>query len=525
MRIDLGLPRETACPLAELSATTEASLPGRDSGSRMQFISWNFAAFLPVVFLLHYAGRRIGWQVGVLTLASFVFYGWKDPWLLPLLLVSTLVNGVAAQIILTPQQSDIRRRQAVVGALTFNLSALGFFKYGPLLGPWIFPGITSEEFGKAIPLPIGISFYTFQGISLVCESWWARKRGLPGLAVPAKGPVSAEHTVELGWFHAKVWFFKAFFPQLIAGPIVKAQEFLYQIGPKSFAQIDWDGVVRKLVLGFFLKMVVADNLKEATSMLNSESLRSPGFHEVPWSTLLLLLYGFSFQIYADFAGYSYIAQGLAKLFGYTLPDNFHHPYLASSLTDFWRRWHLSLSSWLREYLYIPLGGNRRGEGRTYFNLFLVMFLGGLWHGAAWSYALWGTVHGAGLALERWTGLGRTPPDATRWNWIRIARVLLTFHVVSALWLLFQLHEFADVLAFGRALFSAPNGISPQIAFVLLLFSLPVLAQHIWSAMRSGRATTTRTTVGHWPETFAYATLLALVLVNAGGPGKFFYFQF
>jgi len=482
----------------------------------MLFNSWTFAVFLPVVFLLHYAGRRVGWQVGILTLASFVFYGWKNPALLPLLLVSTLINGVAAQIILTRSNPDARRRAALWAALAFNLGALGFFKYAPLLGPILLPGTTTAELKEKIPLPIGISFYTFQGISLVCEAWWARDRGIPGLPVPPKN----SRVSLIAWFHAKVWFFKAFFPQLIAGPIVKAQEFLHQIGPKSASRIDWNGAVRKLALGFFLKMVVADNLKEGTS-----ALAYPNFAQLPWPNLLLLLYGYSCQLYADFAGYSYIAQGLAKLFGYTLPDNFHHPYLAASLTEFWRRWHLSLSSWLRQYLYIPLGGNRHGEGRTYFNLFLVMFLGGLWHGAAWSYAIWGTAHGLGLALERWTGLGRAVAENPRWTFSHWIRVVVTFHVVSALWLLFQLRDFHDVVRFMQALFTAPFGWERQLSYVLVLFSIPVFLQHGWSAWSQRPAAPKLFRNDGRFEVLAYALMLALIVVNSGGPGEFIYFQF
>jgi alginate O-acetyltransferase complex protein AlgI len=362
-----------------------------------------------------------------------------------------------------------------------------------------------------VPLPIGISFYTFQGISLVVESWHAGTKGFPGL-MPPRGPK------EVGWFHARVWFFKAFFPQLIAGPIVKAADFFHQIGPKRWADVDWSGALRKLVLGFFLKMVVADNLKEATSLLSW-----PQFAEVPRGSLLLLLYGFSFRIFADFAGYSLIAQGLARLFGYELPLNFLHPYLAPSLTDFWRRWHLSLSGWLREYLYIPLGGNRRGEARTYVNLFLVMFLGGLWHGAAWSYAAWGVAHGVGLAIERWTGAGRGDPAS--WpRWRRFAGWLVTFHVVSLLWLLFQLPDIRHAWAFVRCLATNGGGILPQSAFVIGLFGLPVVLHHAWGATESWRE--------RWPgpwrlrvEALAYGIMLFLLLVNSGSSGDFIYFQF
>ena len=482
----------------------------------MLFNSWSFAVFLPVVFLLHYAGRRVVWQVGVLTLASFAFYGWDNPRLLPLLLLSTLVNGIAAQILLTPENSESRRRWTFRAALCFNLGALGFFKCAPLFGPMLISGLTKAQVEKAIPLPIGISFYTFQGISLVCEAWWSRGRGIPGLAAPRpEGGVKA-----VGWFHAKIWFFKAFFPQLISGPIVKAQEFLYQIEAKSLRAIDWDYVVRKLTLGFFLKMVVADNLLEGTS-----ALKYPTFNQLTGPSLLLMLYGFSCQLYADFAGYSYIAQGLAKIFGYTLPDNFHHPYLSSSLTEFWRRWHLSLSSWLREYLYLPLGGNRCGAGRTYLNLFLVMFLGGLWHGGAWSYAAWGTAHGVGLALERWTGWGRARSEGVPWTLGRVLRVVLTFHLVSVLWLLFKFDEFSHVIAFGRALVFASWGWDRQFSFLVVLFSLPVMAQHLWSVVCRPAAVPGRFRAGGWLECVGYAVMLVLIVVNSGSPGKFVYFQF
>ena len=476
----------------------------------MLFNSWTFAVFLPLVLLLHHAWRRAWWQVGVLTIASLVFYGWHTPWLVPLLAASTGLNAWAAQALMDSRTSPGARRVVFAGALAFNLGALAFFKYaGLIIGT--FWNAASSSWVASIPLPVGISFYTFQGISLVVESWRAGPAGFPGLE-PPRGPREA------AWFHARVWFFKAFFPQLIAGPIVKAGEFFHQIGPKRLWDVDWGGALRKLVLGFFLKMVVADNLKEATA-----ALAWPGFMELPRGSLLLLLYGFSFRIFADFAGYSLIAQGLARLFGYELPLNFLHPYLAPSLTDFWRRWHLSLSSWLREYLYIPLGGNRHGEARTYVNLFLVMFLGGLWHGAAWSYAAWGTAHGVGLALERWTGVGRGDPG--RWPlWRRALGWVVTFHGVSLLWLLFQLPDIRHAWGFVRCLATNGDGVLPQSAFVIGLFGLPVALHHAWGGLaswRAGWAPAWRARV----EALAYGTMLFLVLVNSGSGGDFIYFQF
>jgi alginate O-acetyltransferase complex protein AlgI len=488
----------------------------------MLFNSWSFVIFLPLVLALHYAGRRAGWQVGVLTLASFAFYGWgvdghgHPHWkLVPLLALSTLLNGFAAQELLSPRSSLRRRRWVLALALGFNLGALAFFKYAALLGRLCLPASLWQAWGPRldhIPLPIGISFYTFQGVSLVMESWWAGAAGLAGLPAPSTWP-------ERRWFHAKVWFFKAFFPQLVAGPIVKAGEFLHQIGAKRFADIDWNGAVKKLVLGFFLKMVVADNLKDATA-----GLHFPEFTELPRLNLLALLYGFSFQILADFGGYSLIAQGLAKLFGYELPINFDFPYLSRSVTEFWRRWHISLSSWLRQYLYIPLGGNRRGELRTYINLFLVMFLGGLWHGAAWSYAVWGTAHGLLLAGERVLFRRSRAPERPGWTLPGVLRALIVFSVVSALWLLFKLPHFGEVIAYARCLATNPGGVQWQSLYVIGLFSLPVVAWHLWAALSDVRA--------RWNlarhrrlETVFYGLMLWLIFVNSGSAGEFIYFQF
>ena len=265
-------------------------------------------------------------------------------------------------------------------------------------------------------------------------------------------------------------------------------------------------------------MVVADNLREATA-----SLHYPELTFLPRINLLALLYAFSFQILADFAGYSLIAQGLAKLFGYELPINFNFPYLSRSLTEFWRRWHISLSTWLREYLYFPLGGNRKGELRTYVNLFLVMFLGGLWHGAAWCFALWGTAHGIGLAIERWFGR-KDRPGSDGWNWKGVFQAIVVFHVVSFLWLLFKFPDIGQVRAFLRELVVHSGKPQPQALYVIAVFSLPVILWHGWALLARQRAT--------WPQqirdridTGAAAFLAFLTLVNAGASGEFIYFQF
>lgn len=496
----------------------------------MHFTSWTFAVFLPLVLLLHYAGRSAVWQVGLLTVASFVFYGWNAPWLTVLLAASTTINAEAARRMLNPSITQGRRRALLTGALLFNLGALATFKYGKLVGPLILPASLWERWGpgiQEIPLPIGISFYTFQGISLVVDVYRAGPGGFQGL--------TATHGFrELLAFHGRVWFFKAFFPQLIAGPIVKAGEFLYQIGAKRLGDVDWSGALRRLIAGFFFKMVVADNLMEATS-----SLRYPLFITLPKVSLVALLYGYSFAIFADFCGYSLIAMGLAKLFGYELPPNFNYPYLSRSITEFWRRWHLSLSSWLREYLYIPLGGNRHGEARTYLNLFLVMFLGGLWHGVAWSFAVWGTAHGLLLALERFVGRRPKARTATAtptgahaaepaWTPLAVLQVLLTFTCVSGLWLLFKLTDFHHVLIYLRCLVQNPMGAQPQTLYAIGLFSIPVVAHHLWGALPQARQQCLdRIGPTGWARltALAYAAMLLAIAINNGAPGDFVYFQF
>ena len=291
--------------------------------------------------------------------------------------------------------------------------------------------------------------------------------------------------------------------------------------------------MKKLVLGFFLKMVVADNLKEATSLLSW-----PQFTELPRGSLWLLLYGFSFRIFADFAGYSLIAQGLARLFGYELPLNFLHPYLAPSLTDFWRRWHLSLSSWLREYLYIPLGGNRLGEGRTYVNLFLVMFLGGLWHGAAWHFVAWGALNGVVLALRPsriQTKSGNAEADRiapeqlanretrskglfTRDRAFHMLRMLLTFLMVCVGWTLFRAANCADAVNILAKI--ARHSIDPGFSFDCLVaamgarnregFAVAVAGVFLLEGVFRRHPHPLTALMGKWPRPFRWAAYTALI---------------
>ncbi len=490
----------------------------------MLFTSPVFVFFVFSVAILYYFApnslrhRKI-FQPLFLTLASMVFYGWHTPVLVILLAASLLVNGLASRYLLNPRTEAGMRRPVLILAVAANLGALAFFKYASLLVDTFLPsgwvsGMT--PFLCEIPLPVGISFYTLQGISLLIDSYKRPREGMEGLLNEIEG-----HPLRL---YGKISFYISFFPRLMAGPISKAHEFVNQIGPKGIRDIDWNDAQRKLITGFFLKMVVADNLKEVTDVIGQ-----PASLELSSVTLLALLYGYSFQIFADFAGYSLIAMGLGQLFGYRLPVNFEFPYLSESLTEFWRRWHISLTSWLREYLYIPLGGNRKGALRTYFNIFVVMFLCGLWHGAAWGFAIWGTLHGVFLAAERLfrNRFSPVPKDKPRMMG-RLLRIFMTFNIVTFLWLPFRLGDFHQEIQYLRIIAMGTFDIKPQMIFVLLFFSIPVVLYHIWGATAEVRGNI-RDRAGSqlYPlaENGILGLMLFMILVNFGAPSAFIYFQF
>lgn len=442
----------------------------------MLFNSTTFLIFFALTFGIYYLPQCRNYQVAILIVASFIFYAWSSPALLILLLISILLNSFTSFLVAGATKREKRLFWALTG-VAINLTILGLFKYGALLTHAV-----TDNFSQArpeeglialllhLPLPVGISFYTFEGISLVVDV----------LRQKEKDPFNREKSYvdsSLTQHILNTSFFVAFFPHLIAGPILKANTFYPQIGQKYLKDIPWDTVFRSLVVGYFLKMVVADNLKDYTFWISYPYYQ--GYGPV---TNLVLLFGYSMQIFADFAGYSLIAIGLAAALGYTLPDNFNFPYISRSLSEFWRRWHISLSTWLRDYLYFPLGGNRKGKVRTYFNLMTVMALGGLWHGAAWSYAVWGIYHGVGLAAERFFGQAEKSNDKMEsaqplwqqflWDALKVFGV---FSFVTLGWLLFKLPRFEEAVDFLATLIRNV-GVKPGFSHIVsvLIFSLPVV---------------------------------------------------
>ncbi|MCS7188669.1 MAG: MBOAT family O-acyltransferase [Bacteroidia bacterium] len=304
-------------------------------------------------------------------------------------------------------------RVTLAGAVVLPLFLLGYYKYtGFLLQNWAWMTGYSFE-APDIILPAGISFYTFQMISYAVDV----KRG----HIP----------VGSFWDYA---LYIAYFPQLVAGPIVRAGHFLPQLQALRL-EAEWIGRGFWLVLqGLVKKVVFADYIAQYNDLIFSNPKGYSGFEN------LMAIYGYGLQIFLDFSGYSDVAIGIGRMMGFDLGVNFSKPYLATNISEFWRRWHISLSSWLRDYLYIPLGGNRKGEGRTYVNLLLTMLIGGLWHGASWRFVVWGGVHGVALAVHRWL-FGKDTSSFSLPLWRRIVGWFLTFHLVLGLWVFFRAPSF------------------------------------------------------------------------------------
>ncbi|MBL7498585.1 MBOAT family protein [Frankia sp. CNm7] len=342
----------------------------------MVFPTIEFAAFFLAVMAVSWwlMPRPRLWKPFMLA-ASYVFYGYTDPRFVLLLVASTLVNQAAACAI-----ARRRDRRILIIAIVADLGLLGWFKYYGFFALSVDRMLDDIGLGAPLPLlqvalPVGISFFTFQALSYVIDVWRGDTR-------PAK-------LIDFA-------VYEAFFPHLVAGPIVRAREFIPQLAsPRDRSAVPATRAVFLICGGLVKKVVLADLLARR---LVDPVFDSPGQHSSV--EVLVAIYAYAVQIYCDFSAYSDIAIGVALLLGFRFPDNFDRPYAATSLREFWRRWHLTLSRWLRDYVYIPLGGARRGPRRTQLNLMITMVLGGLWHGAAWTFVCWGAVHGAGLAAER-----------------------------------------------------------------------------------------------------------------------------
>jgi alginate O-acetyltransferase complex protein AlgI len=470
----------------------------------MLFNSLIFPPFLAVVLGLYAVLRHRGQNV-MLLLASYFFYACWDWRFLGLLLISTTTDWTLANLI--SRQRNHRIAKWYVGAsVTINLVFLGFFKYfnffvdslSALMGTF---GLGGIDLHLRVILPVGISFYTFQSISYIVDVY-------RGDVEPAKNPIDFA-------------LFVAFFPHMVAGPIMHSRDLLPQMQhPRHTTAARIREGAWLMLWGFFKKLVIADNLAILVNhVFASDSPASA-------ATVLIAVYAFAYQIYCDFSGYTDIARGVAKLMGFELMLNFNQPYLALNPPDFWRRWHISFSTWLRDYLYISLGGNRRGPILTYRNLMLTMILGGLWHGAAANFVLWGFYHGALLVVHR-----LVTEEWKLWRWdgplARLTSRILMFHAVCYGWLLFRATSLTQIRSFTRALFAGPwidSGVPALLSLLLPLAAMLWLVE-AWVKNADDPTSSPGWALGLGPAVCTLLIVILLVLAPPGGGQSFIYFQF
>ncbi len=462
----------------------------------MLFTELRFVVFFVLVLGVHWALRGRGARKTWLLLASYVFYGAWDWRFLSLIALSTLVDYVCGlRMGAMPAGRSPRRWLAL--SLSVNLGLLGVFKYydffiesAVAFTAWLGLPLQADVLG--IVLPVGISFYTFQTLSYSIDV--ARKR--------------VQAVTDLRDFA----LFVAFFPQLVAGPILRASEFLPQLrASRRWAAVDVRACLTLFLVGYVKKAVLADQV----AMVVDPIFADPGLASVADLWLGASLY--AIQIYGDFSGYSDMAIATGGLLGYRVPINFNHPYVADSVRAFWRRWHISLSTWFRDYLYIPLGGNRGTGMRTALNLLLVFLLCGLWHGAAWTFVAWGAFHGVFLMLER-TGFTTRLP--------RLVRHGYTLLVVLVAWVLFRCTDLAGAVTFLAGMLGLGPGGTAASAVSSAWWLVPAVFAALHVAFDRRDAAERLHRVGPWSFALGYGVAVALVLPWAASGGKpFIYFQF
>lgn len=473
----------------------------------MLFISATFVIFTAAVFIFYYIPCLRKYQIHILIIASLLFYGYNNPYNIIILIISILINSIISYEI------HIHKRYALlltVAGIITNILILSFFKYNAFITHALSVNASIPEkmmhYIISLSLPLGISYFTFQAISLLIDSYRQTTN-------------MTKENIKIGGFidHAiNSALFLSFFPKQSSGPIITANRFFPQLSEKFFQSIDWRSTFKLLIAGLFFKLVIADNLKDYTFWM-----RYPEFTALSSIDLIILMHAYAFQFFADFAGYSLIAIGIGHLFGYSLPMNFNYPYIATSCSDFWSRWHISLSSWLRDYLYIPLGGNRKGAVRTGVNLLLVMVIAGVWHGATLNFLLWGLWHGIGLVAGTVLKFIFGPPNGN--SMIRnIVKIILIFHFVSIGWLFFKLPEASHVYAYlasiANNLFIKPN---MKNMIPIFIYSSPVIIHHIFYFVKNSDKLKFFSKYDY----IFYGLLLFFILLNKGDENAFIYFQF
>lgn len=488
----------------------------------MLFNSADYLWFLPTVLALYFlSGRLWGFRAQnvVLLIAAYVFYGWWDWRFLALLFLSTL-NDYLVGIGLDTLQKQAHRRLLLALSISVNLGVLGFFKYynffiDSLIDAFAGLGVTLHAPTLKVILPVGVSFYTFQALTYTISVY---RRVIP----------ATRETIE---FFAYV----SFFPQLVAGPIERAGHLLPQfLKPRHPTAEGFASGLKQILWGLFCKLVVADNCAVVVNAIFNHHGGLPG------SVVFVGSVFFAFQIYADFSGYSHIALGTARLLGFELMQNFATPYFSQTIPEFWRRWHISLSTWFRDYVYIPLGGNRVSKARQALNLLITFTISGLWHGANWTFVVWGFLNGLYSIPRVLIGDPLGPAAASRVALIRVPtiafRMALTFTLIVIAWVFFRAANVATAWSMLRELFSASLFSNPATELRALGVLSPVGYGGIAIALLLGMEWLSRgklyalefddkkPALLRWP---AYASVFALILVlrYTGAALDFIYFQF
>ena len=461
--------------------------------------------FLPLSLGLYYLMPGRGRNM-LLTLLSYLFYGWSNPLFTLLMFFSTVVDYICGRVIgcSNPATDVSKRKTALFISIATNLSLLGVFKYSNfaienynlLLSAAGIEGM-GIELGFRFILPLGISFYTFQSMSYTIDVY--------------RGEASFQKNfVDFACY-------VSMFPQLVAGPIIRFQEVANQLAVRSHTVEKFSRGVALFCLGMAKKVLLANGCgKIADVTFAAETIH--------WLDAWYGAMAYSFQIYFDFSGYSDMAIGLGLMFGFVFPKNFSSPYKSTSITEFWRRWHISLSTWLREYLYFPLGGNRKGQIRTAANLLLVMFLGGLWHGASWNFVIWGLLHGFLLGFQR--SMGR---KSLYFRLHRPFRIALTYGLVLIAWVFFRAETLTGAMAYLGSMFglTAVPETSILIQGILYqpyyLLAMGIASIVVWAAPQSWDWTRELT----WKKVLIIATLMliSLSMLTLQSYNPFIYFNF
>lgn len=476
----------------------------------MLFNSLEFLFFLPIVFLLYwFVFKPLKWQNLLVVVASYIFYGWWNWKFLILIAITTLCSYISG--VMLENTGDTNKRKWICGTnIVLNLAILGMFKYYDFFATQLaeLMGIDANGLVLHLILPVGISFYTFQALSYSIDVY--------------RRKIAATH--DIIEFAAYI----SFFPQLVAGPIERATNLLPQF--QKARQFDYtlaaDGM-RQMLWGFFKKLVVADNCAEMANWAFEN------YHEENLGGMMMFIgaVAFTFQIYGDFSGYSDIAIGAAKLFGIKLKRNFNLPYFSRDMAEFWKRWHISLNSWFVDYIYIPLGGSREGQWKTIRNTFVIFLVSGLWHGANWTFVVWGAYHACLfvplILLGKQKRFGKSTVAENHWypTLTEVMQMASTFVLAVFGWIIFRAENITQAWDYILTMFQTATVRYPLGNHITIFYYIAILLVVEWFSRRQAHALAVVPIKWRWLRMCLYAALFIFTIVNRGNQAVFIYFQF